>query len=136
MRSVNKVFLYGNLGANPEVRATPNGTDVAQFSLATNRSVRIDEGYRSETDWHTVVAFDWLARRASERLQKGQPVAVVGTLRPKTWTDADGKSRKRVEIYAENLCFSPLSTEPNGTQSLRKGSENKKDLPEKAEVPF
>ncbi|MEC7240998.1 MAG: single-stranded DNA-binding protein [Myxococcota bacterium] len=136
MRSVNKVFLYGNLGADPEVRSTPTGTDVAQFSLATNRSVRIDEGFRNETDWHTVVAFDWLARRASERLKKGHPVAVVGSLRPKTWKDAEGNSRKRVEIYAENLCFSPMaSNEPNSLSSKGDRSPNEA-LPERAEVPF
>ena len=136
MRSVNKVFLYGNLGADPEVSSTPNGTDVAQFSLATNRSVRIDEGYRDETDWHTVVAFDWLARRASERLQKGHPVAVVGSLRPKIWKDAEGKSRKRVEIYAENLCFSPLATAMPGSPPSKEDRHTDEALPERAEVPF
>ena len=136
MRSVNKVFIYGNLGADPEVRSTPNGTDIAQFSLATNRSVKIDEGYRSETDWHTVVAFNWLARRAAERLQKGHPVAVVGSLRPKTWTDSDGKSRKRVEIYAENLCFSPLSPPPDAARPSTSDALSGEALPDRAEVPF
>ena len=135
MRSVNKVFLYGNLGADPEIRKTASGTDVAQFSLATNRSVRIEEGYRNETDWHSVVVFDWLARRAGERLRKGHPVAVVGSLRPKSWTDADGKSRKRVEIYAENLCFSPLPGSLE-SQSSDGGKKPEGVLPHSAEVPF
>ena len=135
MRSVNKVFIYGNLGADPEMRSTPSGTDVAQFSLATNRSVKIDEGYRSETDWHTVVAFDWLARRAGERLKKGHPVAVVGSLRPKTWTDAEGKPRKRVEIYAENLCFSPLASSVQAMET-REDTTPDGSLPDRAEVPF
>lgn len=135
MRSVNKVFIYGNLGADPEMRSTPSGTDVAQFSLATNRSVKIDEGYRSETDWHTVVAFDWLARRAGERLKKGHPVAVVGSLRPKTWTDAEGKPRKRVEIYAENLCFSPLASSVQAME-IREDATQDGPLPDRAEVPF
>ena len=137
MRSVNKVFLYGNLGADPEVRKTPSGTDVAQFSLATNRSIRIEEGYRSETDWHTVVVFDWLARRAADRLRKGHPVAVVGSLRPKRWTDSEGSPRKRVEIYAENLCFSPLPAPlPSSDEEEMTMPNSDTLLPETAEVPF
>jgi len=108
MRSVNKVFLYGNLGADPESRTTPSGKLVTTFSLATHRSVRADEGFKEETDWHKVVAFDWMAKRASDRLRRGHPVAVVGSIRPRTWKDQEGKSRKNVEIRAENLCFSPL----------------------------
>ncbi len=108
MRSVNKVFLYGNLGQDPEKRSTRGGKDVTIFSLATHRSIKEEDGYRNETDWHRVVAFDWMAREAIVRLRKGYPVAVVGTLRPKKWTDTEGVTRKRVEIYAENLCFGPL----------------------------
>ena len=108
MRSVNKVFLYGNLGADPESRTTPSGKLVTTFSLATHRSVRADEGFKEETDWHKIVVFDWLAKQASDRLRKGQPVAVVGSIRPQVWKDKEGNTRKRVEIRAENLCFPPL----------------------------
>ena len=145
MRSVNKVFLYGNLGQDPEKKSTRTGKDVTTFSLATHRSIKEEEGYRNETDWHRVVAFDWMAREASTRLRKGHPVAVVGTLRPKTWTDTQGVKRKRVEVYAENLCFGPLKppvselplpdSAPTSTATLPEANDppdtNQSPLPEK-----
>jgi single-strand DNA-binding protein len=108
----------------------------------------MDDGYRDETDWHKVVAFDWVAKRASERLRKGHAVAVVGTIRPKTWKDQEGKTRKNVEIYAENLCFSPLPSrdeqqpvegiveEFSQTRAVDPPAAKDCPMPEKGEVPF
>lgn len=109
MRSVNKVFLYGNLGSDPETRTTTTGKAVTTFSIATNRSKKVGEGYENTADWHKIVSFDWMAKRAAEKLQKGQPVAVVGSIRPQKWTDEEGKVHRKTEIYAENLCFGPLA---------------------------
>ena len=83
----------------------------------------------------SILCCDWLARRAGERLKKGHPVAVVGSLRPKTWTDAEGKPRKRVEIYAENLCFSPLASSVQAMET-REDTTPDGPLPDRAEVPF
>jgi single-strand DNA-binding protein len=149
MRSVNKVFLYGNLGSNPETRTTLSGKAVTTFSMATNRSKKVGDGYESEADWHKVVSFDWMAKRAAEKLQKGQPVAVVGSIRPRKWTDDEGTIHRKTEIYAENLCFGPLAL-ANGpipdlaTQSvaledcpaIEPSAVNDAPLPENVEVPF
>ena len=60
--------FFCNLGQDPEKRSTRGGKDVTIFSLATHRSIKEEDGYRNETDWHRVVAFDWMAREAIARL--------------------------------------------------------------------
>jgi len=132
MRTVNKAFLYGHLGNDPEVRKISNDRTLVRFSLATHRRIRVDDGFSEETDWHQVVAFDWLAQKAADRLRKGQPVAVVGTLRPQSWVDTQGIKRKRVDIIAENLCFGPLKMSQEDASVSSTGSP----LPEEGDIPF
>jgi len=149
MRSVNKVFLYGNLGSDPETRTTLSGKAVTTFSIATNRSKKVGEGYENEADWHKIVSFDWMAKRAAEKLQKGQPVAVVGSIRPRKWTDDEGTIHRKTEIYAENLCFGPLAlangaipgvaTPSIGVEegpAMEPSAVKDAPLPENVEVPF
>jgi len=102
MASVNKVILIGNLGRDPEVRYTPNGSAVCNISLATTRQWKNrDSGERQEeTEWHRVVFFDRLAEIAGEYLKKGRPVYVEGRLRTRKWTDKDGKDQYTTEIMA------------------------------------
>lgn len=143
MRSVNKVFLYGNLGADPETRTTPAGKSITTFSIATNRSIRVGDDYEEQADWHKIVSFDWMAKRAAKNLNKGQPVAVVGSIRPQKWKDDEGKIHRKTEIYAENLCFGPLavgnrsSTElPMSGSAFDPEAVADSPLPENVEVPF
>lgn len=143
MRSVNKVFLYGNLGADPETRTTPAGKSITTFSIATNRSIRVGDDYEEQADWHKIVSFDWMAKRAAKNLNKGQPVAVVGSIRPRKWQDDDGNTRRKTEIYAENLCFGPLAMGNRSSNELPMGEPTAEPsaaadspLPENAEVPF
>jgi single-strand DNA-binding protein len=148
MRSVNKVFLYGNLGSDPETRTTTTGKAVTTFSIATNRSKKVGEDYETEADWHKIVSFDWMAKRAAEKLQKGQPVAIVGSIRPRKWTDQEGVVHRKTEIYAENLCFGPLAL-ANGpipdlpsqlvnveSVPVEPAAASDTPLPETGEVPF
>ena len=105
MASVNKVILIGNLGRDPEVRYTPNGSAVCNVSIATTRNWKAkDSGERQEeTEWHRVVFFDRLAEIAGEYLKKGRPVYVEGRLRTRKWTDKDGIEKYTTEIYAEQM---------------------------------
>jgi len=105
MASVNKVILIGNLGRDPEVRYTPNGSAVCNVSLATTRNWKSkDSGERQEeTEWHRVVFFDRLAEIAGEYLKKGRSVYVEGRLRTRKWTDKDGIEKYTTEIFAEQM---------------------------------
>jgi len=105
MASVNKVILIGNLGRDPEVRYTPNGSAVCNVSIATTRNWKAkDSGERQEeTEWHRVVFFDRMAEIAGEYLKKGRPVYVEGRLRTRKWTDKDGIEKYTTEIYAEQM---------------------------------
>jgi single-strand DNA-binding protein len=105
MASVNKVILVGNLGRDPEVRYTPNGSAVCNLGLATTRNWKNkDSGERQEeTEWHRVVLFDRLAEIAGEYLKKGRSVYIEGRLRTRKWTDKDGVEKYTTEIYAEQM---------------------------------
>ncbi len=105
MASVNKVILIGNLGRDPEVRYTPNGSAVCNVSLATTRNWKSKESgeRQEETEWHRVVFFDRLAEIAGEYLKKGRSVYVEGRLKTRKWTDKDGVEKYTTEIFADQM---------------------------------
>jgi single-strand DNA-binding protein len=112
-RSLNKVMLIGNLGADPEVRSTANGTRVANVSVATSRQWNNQAGERQEkTEWHKVVAWNSrvskLADFVEKYLKKGDRVYVEGRIEYRTWEDRDGNTRYVTEINARELI--PLSS--------------------------
>ncbi|MCP3957862.1 MAG: single-stranded DNA-binding protein [bacterium] len=102
---VNKVMLIGNLGQDPQVRATQSGNSVTTFSLATSRRWNDAAGNRQEqTEWHQVVCFNRLAEVAGQYLAKGRQVYVEGRLQTRSWEDRQtGETRYRTEIVCENL---------------------------------
>jgi len=107
-RSLNKVMLIGNLGADPEVRSTANGSRVANLSLATSRQWNNQAGERQEkTEWHKVVVwntkFSKLADFAEKYLKKGDRVYVEGRIEYRTWEDREGNTRYVTEINAREL---------------------------------
>jgi len=102
-RGVNKVILIGNLGADPELRYTANGTAVAKFRIATSEVFTDRQGNRQErTDWHRIVAWGKLAEICGQYLSKGRQVYIEGRLRNDTW-EQDGVKRYSYEIWAENM---------------------------------
>ena len=130
MGSVNKVFLIGNLGADPEIRYTQNQTAVANLRIATNERWTTAEGEKQEhTEWHRIVAWGRLAEICSEYLVKGRQVFVEGVLRTKSWEDKEGNQRYTTEIRANNI------------QMLGRRDEEATPLPEDTEftdddIPF
>jgi len=102
-RGLNKVMLIGRLGADPEIRYTADGTAVANFRLATNRSVKRGEQWEEETDWHRVVAWRRLGEISGQYLNKGSLVYVEGQLRTRSWEDQDGNKRYITEVHAKDL---------------------------------
>jgi len=104
-RGVNKVILIGNLGADPETRAMPSGTTVANLRLATSESWRDKQtGEQQErTEWHRVALFGRLAEVAGEYLRKGSKVYIEGSLRTRKWTDKQGTERYSTEIVGNDM---------------------------------
>ncbi len=105
MASVNKVILIGNLGKDPEVRYTPNGSAIATVTLATSRQWKNKESgeRQEETEWHRVVFFDRLAEIAGEYLKKGKSIYVEGRLKTRKWQDKEGQDRYTTEIVANEM---------------------------------
>lgn len=102
-RGLNKVMLIGRLGADPEIRYTPDGTPVVNFSLATDSPVKRNDQWETETEWHRVVAWRRLAEICNEYLSKGRLVYVEGKLRTRSWEDRDGNKRWTTEIIARDI---------------------------------
>ena len=104
-RGVNKVILIGNLGADPETRAMPSGTTVANLRIATSESWRDKQtGEQQErTEWHRVALFGRLAEIAGEYLRKGSQVYIEGSLRTRKWQDKQGNERYSTEIVGNDL---------------------------------
>ncbi|MGY4826948.1 single-stranded DNA-binding protein [Sphaerotilaceae bacterium SBD11-9] len=105
MASINKVILIGNLGRDPEVRYSPNGSAICNVTIATSRNWKDKNSGEKmeETEWHRVVFFDRLAEIAGEYLKKGRPVYVEGRLKTRKWTDKDGVEKYTTEIMADNM---------------------------------
>ena len=101
---VNKVILVGRLGADPEVRYTPDGTMIVNFRIATDETYKNKQGEKvSKTEWHRIVVFGRLAEICGNYLGKGRLVFIEGRLQTRTWDDKDGSKRSLTEILANNM---------------------------------
>jgi len=103
-RGLNKVLLIGHLGADPEVRFTPNGTPVADARLATSQ-VWKDKGGQPQvrTEWHRLVFWRRLAEIAGQYLRRGSRIYVEGQLSTRSWEDGAGQKRQVTEIVVRDL---------------------------------
>jgi len=101
MGTVNKVILVGRLGQDPELKYTPSGAAVTNFSVATNEVWKDDQGNKKDrTEWHRVVLWRRLAEIAGEYLKKGSRIYLEGKLQTRTWEDKDGIKRYTTEVIA------------------------------------
>ena len=102
--SLNKCMIIGNLGRDPEMRYTPGGQAVTQFSVATNRNFRDQQGeWQSETEWFRVVVWGDQGERVAEYLRKGHKVYVEGRLQTRQWEDQSGNKRYTTELIANRV---------------------------------
>ena len=103
---LNKVFLYGNLTRDPELKALPSGGQVVNFGLATNRTYKDKNGGKQEaTEFHNIVAFGRTAEVIAQYCKKGRPIFVEGRITTRSWDGQDGKKNYRTEIVIENFQF-------------------------------
>ncbi len=102
---VNKVFLVGNLAADPDVKATPKGTYVANMRLATNSYTGKDDdgNAREQTEFHNLVAFGKLAEFAGQYLHKGRLLYADGRVQTNSWQDTAGQTHSRTEVIVDTL---------------------------------
>ena len=102
--SLNKAMIIGNLGRDPEMRYTPGGQAVTQFTVAVNRNYKGQDGaWQEETEWFRVVAWAQLAERTTENLRKGMKVYVEGRLQTRQWEDQQGQKRYTTELIANQV---------------------------------
>jgi single-strand DNA-binding protein len=114
MASVNRVFLIGNLGADPDVRYTQNAT-VANFRIATTEVWNDRNGERQErTEWHRIVVWGKQADHCRDYLRKGRSVHVEGKLQTREWEDKEGQKRYTTEIVADRVTFLGSRSEGEG----------------------
>lgn len=104
-RGINKVFLVGNLGKDPEIRYSADGKAMASLSIATSETWKDkDSGEKKEkTEWHWLVAFGRLAEVCGEYLKKGSQIYIEGRLQTRKWQDKDGNDRYTTEIVINDL---------------------------------
>lgn len=112
---LNIVALQGRLAADPEQRTTQNGTAVTSFSLAVQRNVKGSDGEYS-TDWIDCVAWKGTAEFICKYFQKGQLMAVNGTLQTRSYEDKQGIKRKATEVLVQNANFCESRNTSSGTQ--------------------
>jgi single-strand DNA-binding protein len=137
---VNKAILIGNLGADPEVRYTQNGTAVANFNLATTETWTKEGNKEEKTEWHRIVAFGRLGEICGEYLSKGSKVYIEGRIQTRQWDDRDGNKRYTTEIVAREMkILTPRSGAPGAGGSGGSGYYEEPPMPEPSmgdDVPF
>ena len=129
---MNKVFLIGNLTADPVARATQSGKTVAQFTIAVNRRDR------GETDFFRISAWDKLGDNCAKWLIKGKKVAVVGSISATAYIGQDGKARASLEVTAQDVEFlSPAGkTDEKPVETPQKAPSGFVDVSGQEELPF
>jgi len=140
--SFNKIIIVGNLGRDPELRYTAQGTPVCSFSVATNERYKDKSGeMQDRTTWFRVTVWGRQAETASQYLQKGRQIYIEGRLHVEEWIDRDGKPRHGLEVFATDMRFigSQRSDEPfaerAASASASAGPTEQPDLTDE-DVPF
>jgi single-strand DNA-binding protein len=133
---INKALIYGNLTRDPELKSLPSGSQVAEFSVATNRVWKDKNGAKQESvDFHNIVLFGKQAELAKQYLHKGNGVFIEGRIQTRSWEGDDKVKRYRTEIVADRLQFGPKSGSTPGNYSAPAKSEEPKQKSEEIEYP-
>jgi len=115
--SMNKVILIGRLGADPELKYTPNGTAQAKLNLATSERWKDNDGNNQEkTEWHRIITWRRQAEFAGEWLKKGQLVCVEGKLQTRSW-EQEGQKKYMTEVVADNITMLGSKSEGSADKS-------------------
>ena len=115
-------MLIGNVGQDPELRYTPDGNPVANFSIAVNRRRKVGDEYKDETEWFNIVCFSRTAENVNQYLSKGQKVYVEGRFQSSEYVGQDGNQRKSFEVIANDVTF--LSTKSEAESNNQNSNQN------------
>lgn len=134
---LNKVFLYGNLTRDPELKALPSGSQVANFGLATNRTYKDKSGAKQEsTEFHNIVAFGRTAEVIAQYCKKGRPIFVEGRIQTRSWEGKeDRKKQYRTEIIVDNFQFGADGGK-SGASAPRAGQEEQPAPKDSDEIKY
>ena len=120
---LNKIMLIGNLGRDPELNVTSDGTPVTRFSLAVSRNYKTSSGEkREETEWFNIVAWRQLAETCERYLHKGSKVYIEGRVTQRKYTDKNGLERTSVEVQATDMEMLDSKTASSGSESYSAAS--------------
>ena len=121
--------IVGNLGQNPEMRFTPSGVPVTNFTVAVNERWNTEDGPQERTTWYRVTCWRRLAETTNQYLKKGRQVMVVGRVEASAWKDKDGEARATLELTARDVKF--LGTNGDGP-----ADQTESDPAEEEAIPF
>jgi single-strand DNA-binding protein len=124
----NKTTLIGNLGANPELRTTPNGKSVCNFTVATN------DRFSDKPEWHRIVVWGKVAEACAQHLAKGRTVCVEGKIQYRKWEDREGQTRYTTEIVASNVTFLPGGPRTSGQEASNSVSNDAESVEQHVSV--
>ena len=123
--SVNKVFLVGRLGKDPELRYANSGIAIVNFSLATSERIKKGENWEDKTEWHNIVIFGKQAENCEKFLQKGAQVFIEGKIQTSSWENTEGERKYKTEIIANNVRF--LDSKNNENLQKNKPENNEEE---------
>ena len=130
MRGDNLVILLGNIGQDPDIKYTPNGTVIARLSLATTRGRKNRDGeWEDETTWHRVLFYGKLAETVQKYVKKGDPLYVKGRLDNRSWDDDTGQKHYITEVIGHELQL--LGKKKEGTERMDPMEPSRED-----DLPF
>jgi single-strand DNA-binding protein len=133
---LNKIMLIGNLGRDPELQVTSDGTPFTRFSLAVSRTYKTANGERrEETEWFNVVAWRQLAETCERYLHKGSKVYIEGRLTQRKYTDKEGAQRTSVEVIASDMEMLTPKAASSGSEGYAAGSSDDRGDPFLPDLP-
>ena len=125
---LNKIMLIGNLGRDPELSVTPDGTPVTKFSLAVSRSYKSRTGeQRDETEWFNIIAWRQLAETCEKYLHKGSKVYVEGRLSQRKYTDREGVQRTSIDVTITDMEMLTPKSASSSSEGYSAGSSDSGD---------
>ena len=150
MASLNKIMLIGNLGQDPELRYTPEGNPVANFSIAVTYRRRVNEEMQDETEWFNVSCFNRTAENVNQYLTKGQKVYVEGRFQSREYVGQDGNQRRSFEVVANDVKFlntkseaesmgskaAPNTNDPGGISVTESQAQQKEEKEKEEDLPW
>src|ERR1700749_1711203 len=136
-KGINKIFLLGNVGKDPEIRSTAGGMTVASFSLATAERAKGQDGqWADKTEWHNIVCFQRTAEVVRDCGKKGTQIFIEGKIQPRSWDDkTSGEKKYRTEILCNELTLLGSKSDGGGSGGYSKANTTSYDQRTPASQP-